>query len=267
MGAPDTEYRKQTDRVARESDYHERVFRESSRLQRRFSHVFLCPNATHAEGIHWASIRSAASGKIVLDYGCAEGGFEEKLIACAPRAVYGIDLSEKAIDIARSKNLPRTTFVTGDAHHLPWPDGSFDVIVGRAILHHLDLDTAIGELLRVLRPDGKMFFVEPLYHNPLVGMFRWLTPGARTIDEKPLTRSDVRRIDYEFEIHNHEYSLLVSMVAGAFTSLIPGIGPTNWLLRGSDRVDRMLAHTPLRWWMGHIYLRLENARSTLLDVH
>jgi SAM-dependent methyltransferase len=200
-----------------------------------------------------------------LDYGCAEGGFAEKLIGCNPRAIYGIDLSKEAIGIAQSKNLPNTTFVAGDAHCLPWPDGFFDVIVGRAILHHLDLDIAINELLRVMRPDGKMFFVEPLFHNPLVAMFRRLTPGARTIDERPLTRHDIRRIDGEFEICNHGYALLASVIAGAFTSLMPGLGPTNWLLRVTDRVDRMFAHTPLRWWMGHIYLRLANARPTVAD--
>jgi SAM-dependent methyltransferase len=132
--------------------------------------------------------------------------------------------------------------------------------VGRAILHHLDLGIATQEILRVLRPGGKVFFVEPLYHNPLTVLFRWLTPKARTVDEKPLTRQEVLRIGSKFEQQRHGFSLLVSMVAGAITSQLPGVGPSNWLLKVADRMDRVLTRTPLRWWMGHIYLRYENPR-------
>src|SRR5206468_66540 len=117
-------------RVSREATYHESVFEESARLHRRFGHVFACPNALHAERVHWEAIRAAVVGKTVLDYGCAEGDFTQELHACAPRAVYGLDLGENAIERARAKNLPGATFVVGDAHRLPWPDQHFDVIVG-----------------------------------------------------------------------------------------------------------------------------------------
>lgn len=249
-----------TARVSREASYHESVYEESARLLTRFGHVFSCPNAVHAERVHWEAIQSAVAGKTVLDYGCAEGDFTEQLLACAPEAVYGLDLGEKAIERAQMKNLRGATFVVGDAHRLPWPDQHFDVIVGRAILHHLNLGIAGPELLRVLRPGGKMFFVEPLYHNPLAALFRWLTPKARTRDEKPLTRQEVLRIGSKFGQQQHGFSLLVSMIAGAVTSMIPGVGPSNGLLRVADRMDRCLAHTPLRWWMGQIYLRYENPR-------
>ena len=249
-----------SDRVSREASYHESVFEESARLQGRFGHVFACPNFVWAEQVHWDAIRAAITGKVVLDYGCAEGEFTEQMLASGPRAVCGIDLGEKAIERAKAKNLPNTTFVAGDAHRLPWPDQHFDVIVGRAILHHLDLGMATRECLRVLKPGGKMFFVEPLYHNPLTMLFRWLTPGARTVDERPLTRKEVLRIGSNFQKEQHGYSLCVSMVAGAITSLLPGVGPSNWLLRVADHADRGLAHTPARWWMGHIYLRYENPR-------
>jgi len=249
-----------SDRVSREATYHESVFEESARLQQRFGHVFVCPNAVHAEEVHLAAIQAAVTGKVVLDYGCAEGDFTELLLGSRPQAVYGIDLGEKAIERAQAKNLPGATFVVGDAHKLPWPDQHFDVIVGRAILHHLDLEMATREILRVLRPGGKVFFVEPLYHNPLTMLFRWLTPAARTVDERPLTREQVLRIGSNFKKQQHGFSLLVSMVGGAITSLIPGVGPSNWLLKVTDHMDRLLAHTPLRWWMGHIYLRYEDPR-------
>ena len=46
-----------------------------------------------------------------------------------------------------------------DAAALPFPDASFDLVLGHAVLHHLpDLERAFGEFNRVLRPGGTLFF-------------------------------------------------------------------------------------------------------------
>ena len=157
-------------RVAREATYWDNVVDENGRLQQRFNHVFLCPNAAWAERRHDDAIRASIAGKVVLDYGCGDGASSAKLLALGARHVYGLDLGEAAITKARARGLANATFVVGDAHRLPWPDQTFDVVVGRAILHHLDLATATRELVRALRPGGKLFFVEPLYHNPLAAL-------------------------------------------------------------------------------------------------
>jgi SAM-dependent methyltransferase len=48
-----------------------------------------------------------------------------------------------------------------------------------AVLHHLDLEVALGEVRRVLKKGGLAVFSEPLAHNPLVRLFRAVTPFAR----------------------------------------------------------------------------------------
>jgi ubiquinone/menaquinone biosynthesis C-methylase UbiE len=49
--------------------------------------------------------------------------------------------------------------VSADAEHLPFPDASFDLVLGHAVLHHIpDLATAFGELARVLAPGGTLLF-------------------------------------------------------------------------------------------------------------
>jgi ubiquinone/menaquinone biosynthesis C-methylase UbiE len=46
-----------------------------------------------------------------------------------------------------------------DAERLPFPDNSFDLVFGHAILHHIpDLDAAFSEFRRVLRPGGRIAF-------------------------------------------------------------------------------------------------------------
>lgn len=54
-----------------------------------------------------------------------------------------------------------------EAAELPFPDGSFDLVVGHAVLHHLpDLDAAFAEFRRVLRPGGTIVFCgEPSRHG------------------------------------------------------------------------------------------------------
>jgi ubiquinone/menaquinone biosynthesis C-methylase UbiE len=57
--------------------------------------------------------------------------------------------------------------VACDAERLPFPDASFDLVFGHAVLHHLpNLDRAFSELTRVLRPGGRLFFAgEPSRHG------------------------------------------------------------------------------------------------------
>jgi ubiquinone/menaquinone biosynthesis C-methylase UbiE len=57
--------------------------------------------------------------------------------------------------------------VTADAERLPFPDGSFDLVLGHAVLHHLPhLPVALDECARVLAPDGTLVFMgEPSRHG------------------------------------------------------------------------------------------------------
>jgi SAM-dependent methyltransferase len=46
-----------------------------------------------------------------------------------------------------------------DAERIPYPDGSFDLVVGHAVLHHIpDVPAALREVLRVLKPGGRFVF-------------------------------------------------------------------------------------------------------------
>jgi ubiquinone/menaquinone biosynthesis C-methylase UbiE len=57
-----------------------------------------------------------------------------------------------------------------DAEALPFPDASFDLVVGHAVLHHIpDVDQALREVVRVLRPGGRFVFAgEPTRHGDAV---------------------------------------------------------------------------------------------------
>ena len=97
----------------------------------------------------------------ILDVGTGPGVL---LVELAKRRtdlhLTGIDLSADMI-VAATRNLDRfgfrTTAQVGDVTNLPFPDGSFDLVVSSLSLHHWDEpEAAVPELARVLRPGGRL---------------------------------------------------------------------------------------------------------------
>lgn len=141
-----------------------------------------------------ALIYEGVAGRRVLEYGCGTGGHSLE-IAQRGGIVTGIDISEVGVSMAEAKareqGLGNATYRVMDAEHLEFPDGSFDVVIGEGILHHLNLEKAYGEISRVLAPGGQAIFMEPLGHNLAMNMFRSRTPHLRTPDEHPLRKPDL----------------------------------------------------------------------------
>lgn len=147
---------------------------------------------------HYAKLlEDAVRGHDILEIGCGEGDLARHLAVTA-RSVVGVDVSEGCIH--RAQNVDpgvggALTFRVMDAEQLAFPVGSFDVVCGRAILHHLVLDRALGEVARVLKPGGQAIFLEPLGHNPLVNSYRRFSPEVRTSDEHPLLVGDLATME------------------------------------------------------------------------
>jgi len=123
-------------------------------------------------------------GRTVLDYCCGTGQTSVDL-AVAGANVYGIDIAAEEIQAAwaRAKEdgvSERTRFLVMDAENLAFPDRAFDFIVCNGVLHHLDLEKAYPELSRVLKPGGQIICLEALGYNPLIQLYRKLTPRLRT---------------------------------------------------------------------------------------
>jgi len=151
------------------------------------------------------------AGKHVLFVGCGTSSCAAKEMALRGADVWCLDISPKSI--RRLMEHPygavagRIHPYVGDAENTPFATGVFDVVIGKDILHHLDLGRSIAEVLRVCAPGGRIVFSEPLNGNPFIRLFRRLTPRLRTSTEHPLTRADLAviarlctecRADYHF---------------------------------------------------------------------
>ena len=129
-----------------------------------------------------------------MDVGC---GFGERSVEIAKYGgeVIGIDISEKNINyskkLADKNNLSKKcAFLQMDVHSMSFENNKFDLIIGRGIIHHLDIKISLLEIKRVLKKGGTAIFVEPL-DSTSFKIFRLLTPYARTSDEKPLSKKDL----------------------------------------------------------------------------
>jgi ubiquinone/menaquinone biosynthesis C-methylase UbiE len=98
-----------------------------------------------------------------LEIGAGTGYFTLNLLrAGLIREAVCTDISQGMLDeLERSASRlgVEVETVRCDAQELPFPDNSFDLVFGHAVLHHLpDLDAAFSEFRRVLRPGGRVAF-------------------------------------------------------------------------------------------------------------
>lgn len=103
------------------------------------------------------------SGKECLDAGCGGGRFLIALSRLGAKKVVGIDISAEAVAAANQRIQEKGFVGTAEAKQssvleIPFPDASFDYVVSSGVIHHTpDPKKGFSELVRVLRPGGKLF--------------------------------------------------------------------------------------------------------------
>jgi SAM-dependent methyltransferase len=122
-----------------------------------------------------ADLAGAAS---VLDVGCGEGQLSRLASAGGASLVVGVDpTSAQTLEARRRGGGP--VYARGAAAALPFPSSSFDAVVACLVFEHIDeVDQALAEVGRVLRPGGRFLF---FLNHPLLQ-----APGSGWIDDQIL---------------------------------------------------------------------------------
>jgi SAM-dependent methyltransferase len=256
------------ERVERERLLHTEsdIMAEHNKLKGRFPHVELYPARIRLVQA-FDKLVEDLSGKAVLDYGCGRGDMALKYLAHGADRVEAIDISEVYVaDGAQRAQAAgyapeRFHFQTMDAHRMDFPDNSFDFVIGWSILHHLQPDVAMAEIHRVLKPGGRVLLWEPCADHPMMRLFRWLTPSARTPDETPFTAEALQSLmtarNWRTEMG---YCGAVSAPVAMFTSVFMRPWPNNPLIRIADKIESwMHEHNVLPAWNQHVLFNMVKA--------
>ncbi len=165
-------------------------------------------------------LKNNVRGKVFLDYACGDGLNAIKAAKFGAALSIGLDISDVSVANARatakSQKLENSTFfLQGDCENTGLPSESVDVILCSGMLHHLDLSFAFPELRRILKPGGKILAVEALDYNPIIKLYRNLTPSMRTDWERNhiLSLADLEFAKKFFKIGQVKYWHMFSVVA------------------------------------------------------
>ena len=186
------------------------------------------------------------TGKTIADVGCGCGWFSVYLAQKGAKSVHGFDVSPKMIEVADrrariNKVADRVRFTAGTAEMIDQYGGSFDIVVGVSVLHHIDIDEFCSTLDRVWTTQGRSVFLEPMGGNRFIDFFRQRVHlgllGQRTEGEEPLRPEAFAGLSRRFSIHHREFQLLGCVARYVGDQMV------MWL--GLDAVDAyLLAHFP-----------------------
>lgn len=244
-----------------------------------------------------AKLSKALGGELgtwghALEIGAGTGYFSLNLMAAGHIAeLTATDIAPGMLEALRanadSLDLDVDTVVT-DAENLPFPDESFDLVLGHAVLHHIpNLNAAAAEFFRVLKPGGTLVFCgEPSANGDRIAAL----PKRAAVAMAPLWRRAVgagARDDHggsdpdyghamEAEVDVHAFD------PGAIRDLLGDAGFADVHIRGEELLANLYGwmlrtvestadpdEVPRRWrlFAFHSYLALQRVDTSLLEPH
>jgi SAM-dependent methyltransferase len=131
-------------------------------------------------------------GMTVLELGCGAGYFTQEL-ARSGADIVAIDVSPELLEIARANcSAPNVRYQIQNAHALSYAEAVFDSVVGSSVLHHLEIEEALREIYRVLKPMGTIYFTEPNMLNPQIAIQKNIPWIKRRLGDSPDETAFVR---------------------------------------------------------------------------
>ena len=148
-------------------------------------------------------------GDRILDLGCGPASlwpYWKELPEAGKLA--GVDLSDGMIAEAK-KRYPDDEFVIGRAHEIPFPTGSFDIVIASSVLHHIPdthLEGAMEEIVRVMDEHGILIGREPIGEGQFGTKPGWLSAALMNFRHMVYRLTHSREcVEPELGDHHHAY--------------------------------------------------------------
>ena len=200
-----------SDQNLREKEFHNKL---QSNSKGRFENIFY-KAIKNAWDDFYNFLNLNAKNSEILDYGCGVGPVIEKVIKFEPKKIIGIDISDVSISKAKENFINSNVKVelhVDNCENTTFSNNKFDIVYGLGILHHLEIKKCINEISRILKPNGVMLFIEPLGTNPLINLYRLLTPKSRSKDEHPLIFKDFEMFKEKFKNISVKYYGFLTLI-------------------------------------------------------
>ena len=129
----------------------------------------------------------------MIDVGCGTGEILNSVKNLYPAAsIYGIDISEEMLKKAKEKLLNAAEISLGDAEHLPFENGMFDVLICTDSFHHYpNPQKAVKEFYRVLRNGGYLLLADFWKPFPVRQLMNIFIPFSNEGDVKIYSQNEI----------------------------------------------------------------------------
>lgn len=188
--------------------------------------------------------------EVILDVGCGPGRWYSAVQQKLPDATYyGLDLYPGML----STHPARGTLTRGDAQQLPFADETFDVVMANHMLFHVpDMEQAVLEFRRVLKPGGIVISTTNSVHNMpelQVLMRRAVTllvpPGSTNI-QVPLAHTDLYTLESGTRLlSRHFYAIVRYDLPSAL--VFPNVDPVLAYLESTRTVRESQLPPGVQW--------------------
>jgi ubiquinone/menaquinone biosynthesis C-methylase UbiE len=181
----------------------------------------------------------------VLDYGSGSGDKHFHLSSENVKII-GVDISSKSIEYANNyviENGINAEYVVMDCEKMSFPDNNFDIVFDFGTFSSLNMQVAIKELCRVIKPTGMLICIETYGHNPFMKIKRWFNvlQGKRTkwAASHIMKKNDWTKICNYFNNYEIQYYHFSVLFLPIFMKILPkALG--NIVLSIAENVDTKL---------------------------
>jgi SAM-dependent methyltransferase len=215
----------ETNRLAREESFHDQWAAAENPASINVAHINEAATSPELRFIH--TTLGDIRNKRILDVGCGKG---EVAVYFAQHGakVTALDISSEMLRF--TQQLAQLNNTTVETKHAPAENmlaafsptelGSYDILYVGNLLHHVDIEKTLPQLLQLLQPEGTFASWDPVAYNPIINVYRKIAMNVRTIDEHPLTKKNVDYIKSKFHTSTIQFYWLTTLVVFLFMTFV-----------------------------------------------
>ncbi|AVP87392.1 hypothetical protein phytr_4420 [Candidatus Phycorickettsia trachydisci] len=174
---------------------------------------------------------------LALDIGCGIGHWGRALYPLLSNnaTLIGIDREEEWIKVAKDLAKGNLKYQQASAEKIPFPDNHFDLVTCQTVLIHVkDPKHVISEMLRVLKPEGKLLLIEP--NNQATSMVR----GNHQLNQSVEDRIKIIKLQMTCEAGKELMGLGFNSVGDQLPLILSNLDLRNITVYQTDKVFNVL---------------------------